>query len=748
MTKQFKYKRILSLLVAASLLVLPIGAGKVNAETAATAGVSKTVSNYDYFQDVYPALAGKSHVFQTATYEDIVNLFESEGTYAVLVGGSWSENTQAGIGYINEVAKAAGVSTIYNFDTRLDGDSFNIADSNNQFASKYVDLLNKYLTNLNIYDKNDPEHNVSYLNSSGVQVTANKLVAPFLFIYDKNHKDAEGKSAPVVSYLKEVPALSGLSANPAELTAYKAAVEQVFKASASPYSVVDSSAYIKAAFNKNYGSENPGKPLIFTDPQETLVYEHVTYHQLKRILASEGSYALLFGGSWCPNTQAVIKYINEHAKKNNVSKIYLFDTKLDSGVTVAQPANNPDKNPHNTETLQIRTSNHPYAKLYVDLVSTYLTNIKTQNNTAEKPSVISYVDGLGNTVAGDRLQVPYFFIYNKDNKDLNGNSAPILGHIELMYGWENIQPTYKNPDPLKDVGYAAGARYTNYTNALEKVFSRLEAVPNGLYGVAPTSKDGKDGQITGAGSALEYYNVQDAVYKYLPAGGTTITGLTAGTYKVRYAASEGYQGPTTATGAAVIPYAAGEAVEVVVPSKVAFTDVSDASWYSDAIGFLAARNITSGTDEEKYSPNATVTRGQFIVLLLKAYGIAPEPEGADNFADAGNTYYTHYLAAAKRLGIASGDGGSQFKPDAEITRQELFTLLYRSLDTLGKLPAEKNGAALSAFSDAGQVSAYAKEALQALAEGGVITGDNGKLNPKATTTRAQAAQVIYNLLSK
>jgi hypothetical protein len=43
-------------------------------------------------------------------------------------------------------------------------------------------------------------------------------------------------------------------------------------------------------------------------------------------------------------------------------------------------------------------------------------------------------------------------------------------------------------------------------------------------------------------------------------------------------------------------------------------------------------------------------------MLMKAYGIAPDTNPEDNFADAGDTYYTGYLAAAKRLGISAGVG--------------------------------------------------------------------------------------------
>lgn len=1237
MIRPLKAKKILSLLLAASLLVLPVHAAKAEAAESAEAILSSVsagqVSHYNYFNNVYEHLNDENHVFKTATYEDIVHLFESEGNYAVLVGGAWSENTQADIGFINEVAKEYGVSTIYNFDTKLDGETLNIADSTNKYAYKYVDLVNKYLKNLSLYDKNDPEHNVSYVNKAGETVTANKIDSPFLFIYNKDHVDASGNKAPIVSYLNESKSWSDFQSNgsldPAKVDAYKAQVKQVFGA-VTTYSTVDESAYIKAAFNRNYEGENPGKPTIFNDSDGTLVFEHVTYHQLKQILASEGNYAILFGGSWCPNTQAIIKYINEYAKKYNIDKIYFFDTKLDSGVTVAEPDNNSgtkgSANPHNNNELQIRATNHAYAKLYVDLVETYLSNIKTENNTAATPSVISYVDANGITVTGDRLQVPYLFTYNKDNKDADGNSAPILGHVELMYGWENIQPAYAD---TKNPAYAVGARYANTVKALNTIFSRLEAVPVGLSGVSPTSAASSDGQITGTlNKALEYRSVTDVVYTAVT--GEAITGLAPGTYVVRYAAKPGYQGPTTVDGATAIAYKAGLAVSVTVPefiqtqaapagltglaptseanldgqitgtvlgqeykpaagtdyvpvtgetitglipgiyqvrfaakegysaslpvdvevpaygeqaapagltgiapttpenkdgritgtttaqeyklstvtdyvyatdleitglvpgtyqvryaakegynpgrvtevvvpaytaeqaaptglagiapstsankdgritgtttaqeyklatatsyvyatdkeitgltpgtynvryaakegykagktadiivpeysapaggtntssggvtaapavaagpvltttgntvtavtkaatttdestgvttaaltaaeaeelaksakqaaadgkqavleievaasaqtqtaeltlprsafntiassanavirinysnvgtitldaksaatisgaadagdisitiakvslndegkavlgdrpvydltvkagdstvsdfgggkvkisvaytlqagedpqavivyyitasgnlesvrgnyqassgtvdfvtahfsqyiigyNKISFADVTASSWYSEAVGYLAARSITTGTDANNYSPNTALTRGQFVVLLLKAYGIAPESDGAVNFADAGTSYYSNYLAAAKRLGIATGSGDNQFQPDNQITRQELFTLLYRSLTVLGELPEGTNAAAVSGFSDASQVADYAEEALQALIASGIIEGNNGKLDPQGISTRAQAAQVIYNLLKK
>jgi hypothetical protein len=76
-----------------------------------------------------------------------------------------------------------------------------------------------------------------------------------------------------------------------------------------------------------------------------------------------------------------------------------------------------------------------------------------------------------------------------------------------------------------------------------------------------------------------------------------------------------------------------------------------------------------------FSPDSSLKRGEFLTMLLRAYSISPDAKPPDNFAAAGNTYYTGYLAAVKRLGITAGVGNNMFEPDKDITRQEMFTLL-------------------------------------------------------------------------
>ncbi|QVY61280.1 S-layer homology domain-containing protein [Cytobacillus gottheilii] len=183
-------------------------------------------------------------------------------------------------------------------------------------------------------------------------------------------------------------------------------------------------------------------------------------------------------------------------------------------------------------------------------------------------------------------------------------------------------------------------------------------------------------------------------------------------------------------------------------NKVSFKDVRTTAWYYDPVTYIAAHGITDGTGNGKFSPDAKLTRGQFLVMLLRSYGIDVDDTVTDNFVDAGNTYYTDYLATAKKLGITNGIDGKKFAPGRQITRQDMFTLIYRTLAFLEKLPEPTTNKTLSDYADAGQVSDHAKEAVNHLIEAGIIVGNKGKMNPLDRTTRSELSKVLYNLLTR
>ncbi|MDR2670374.1 MAG: S-layer homology domain-containing protein [Oscillospiraceae bacterium] len=92
-------------------------------------------------------------------------------------------------------------------------------------------------------------------------------------------------------------------------------------------------------------------------------------------------------------------------------------------------------------------------------------------------------------------------------------------------------------------------------------------------------------------------------------------------------------------------------------------------------------------------------------------------------------------------------GGDRFAPDAPITRQDMMTLIDRTLRAVGTpLPADGD-ADLSAFSDERDVAAYARDAAASLTAAGIIQGNAGRLRPLGQTTRAEMAVTLYRLLT-
>jgi hypothetical protein len=183
-------------------------------------------------------------------------------------------------------------------------------------------------------------------------------------------------------------------------------------------------------------------------------------------------------------------------------------------------------------------------------------------------------------------------------------------------------------------------------------------------------------------------------------------------------------------------------------NKVSFTDVPEGADYYDAVTFCAARGITNGTGDGLFSPDDTLTRGQFIVMCMRAYDIEPDADPKDNFSDAGDTYYTGYLSAAKRLGISNGVGDNLYQPEAELSTQDMLTLLYRTLGVLDELPVAGAGGAISDLVDSADVADYARGAVDRFLSAGVVSGVAGRLNPTGEAARAAMVQVLFNLLSE
>ena len=118
--------------------------------------------------------------------------------------------------------------------------------------------------------------------------------------------------------------------------------------------------------------------------------------------------------------------------------------------------------------------------------------------------------------------------------------------------------------------------------------------------------------------------------------------------------------------------------------QVGFKDMERDAWHAKAIAFLAAREIITGTGNGNFSPEANLTRGQFVVMLMKAYSIVPDTDLKDNL----QTRVTPGTQATwpRPRNSAYPPAPAINSLGKEITRQEMFTMLYNALKVIGQLP--------------------------------------------------------------
>lgn len=159
-----------------------------------------------------------------------------------------------------------------------------------------------------------------------------------------------------------------------------------------------------------------------------------------------------------------------------------------------------------------------------------------------------------------------------------------------------------------------------------------------------------------------------------------------------------------------------------------FKDVPQNSWFASAVQYVTSNSLMNGTSTTAFSPSATMSRGMLMTVLARYAGESTE---------GGTVWYEKGMNWAKNKGISDGSA-----PNRNITREQLAAMLYR-------YAGELDGAAdLSAYADAGSVSAYAEKAVQWCVKNGILTGKTSStLAPKATATRAECAAMLQRFAS-
>ena len=177
-------------------------------------------------------------------------------------------------------------------------------------------------------------------------------------------------------------------------------------------------------------------------------------------------------------------------------------------------------------------------------------------------------------------------------------------------------------------------------------------------------------------------------------------------------------------------------------SKLPFSDVRIADWFYNDVKYVYEKGMMAGTAADVFAPNATTTRAMIVTILYRLEG-SPAVTGTSAFVDVPTgQWYTDAVNWAAANQIVKGTSATTFAPNDSITREQMAAILYRYAQYKGYDVTKK--ADLSGYSDNGQVSAYAKDALAWANAAKLINGvTNTTLAPQGNATRAQVSAILH-----
>ncbi|WP_282936535.1 S-layer homology domain-containing protein [Paenibacillus sp. RC67] len=177
-------------------------------------------------------------------------------------------------------------------------------------------------------------------------------------------------------------------------------------------------------------------------------------------------------------------------------------------------------------------------------------------------------------------------------------------------------------------------------------------------------------------------------------------------------------------------------------AKDSFSDVST-HWAAREIGNWSQKGIINGYEDGTFKPNVPISRAEFVSLVNRV--LAYPREATQTFPDVSSSaWYSKDISKAAAAGIVFGDDNGNFKPEAPISRQEAAVILSRAFD----LKAHDKKAS-DRFADAGTIASWSKDHVNALVEGGYVSGrEDGRFDPLANITRAEFVKMIDSVVGE
>lgn len=176
-----------------------------------------------------------------------------------------------------------------------------------------------------------------------------------------------------------------------------------------------------------------------------------------------------------------------------------------------------------------------------------------------------------------------------------------------------------------------------------------------------------------------------------------------------------------------------------------FSDLTN-HWANQYVKSMAAKHIVNGVGNGKYNPEASVTRAEFVKMLVGVKGISTE--GAPSFYTDihDGDWFKPYVDAAYANGLVYGGTVATFEPNQTATRLEMMMMLSYAIED--EMTEEEADEILADFEDQDTVAQLHRKDIAKVVKAGLITGSDGKLLLEDGLKRSEAATVMYRLFNK
>lgn len=177
-----------------------------------------------------------------------------------------------------------------------------------------------------------------------------------------------------------------------------------------------------------------------------------------------------------------------------------------------------------------------------------------------------------------------------------------------------------------------------------------------------------------------------------------------------------------------------------------YTDLNPNAWYRKYADYVIEQGLMKGTSSTTFSPNEPLTRAMLVTILYRLEDM-PSVTADNRFSDVADaTWYTDAVRWAADIGIIEGYGNGRFGPANPITRQELAVILWRYAWYKG-YDVGAAGTVVPDFADRGEIASWAGEAISWAYSRGIIIGKlDNVLDPRGGTTRIEAATMVTRFL--